>query len=85
MKMKFSSNVMEWPPFLRKLFVLTLPISVPLWLLAHLVIACVAVIVIIIALPVIGVHDLWVGKSSAEDHKDEFVEAVEAELARRTK
>ncbi|QIW87651.1 hypothetical protein Ab1vBOLIVR5_gp03 [Agrobacterium phage OLIVR5] len=85
MKMKFSSNVMEWPPFLRKLFVLTLPISVPLWLLAHLVIACFAVIVIIIALPVMAIRDLWVGKSSAVDHKDEFIEEVEAELARRTK
>lgn len=52
----------EWPQWLRRLFVITLPVSAPLWLaLCGLYLLCLLAGLIILA-PIAAIMTMWYGK-----------------------
>lgn len=66
--MKFSDFILEdldkphqWPKKWRRLFVLTLPISGPLWLATLGVIFFACLIIVLILIPIMGIINLWEG------------------------
>jgi len=56
-------NVWTWPMWARRLFLLLLPISFPLWIGSILVAFCVFVIVLICMLIVDFIYQFWTDKN----------------------
>ena len=51
----------EWPTWLRRLFLLTLPVSLPLWLAACVIVFFACTVALLVALGARQAADLWRG------------------------
>lgn len=61
-KMIELPNVYEWPVKWRHVFVLTLPVSGPLWVVYVILLGSLLMVGTILLLPVVGLMALWNGE-----------------------